>query len=56
MPKRYDEEFKARAVRLVTDHAEEYNTPTACIVAVLRNPAPVGQPGRGVHQTRGASK
>ncbi|WP_255731144.1 MULTISPECIES: hypothetical protein [Mycobacterium] len=26
MPKKYDEEFKARAVRLVTDHAEEYDT------------------------------
>lgn len=36
MPKRYDEEFKARAVRLVTDHVEEYNTPTACIVAVAK--------------------
>jgi transposase len=24
MPKKYDEEFKARAVRLVSDHAEEY--------------------------------
>ena len=30
MPKRYDEEFKARAVRLVIDHAEEYDTEWAC--------------------------
>ena len=26
MPKKYDEEFKARAVRLVADHVEEYDT------------------------------
>ena len=36
MPKRYDEEFKARAVRLVTDHAQEYDTRTACITAVAK--------------------
>ena len=36
MPKRYDEEFKARAVRLVTDHADEYDTRTACITAVAK--------------------
>lgn len=36
MPKRYDEEFKARAVRLVTDHAEEYDTRTACLTAVAQ--------------------
>lgn len=24
MPKKYDDDFKTRAVRLVTDHAEEY--------------------------------
>ena len=36
MPKKYDEEFKARAVRLVTDHAEEYDTRTACITAVAK--------------------
>ncbi len=36
MPKRYDEEFKARAVRLVTDHAEEYDTRTACLTAVAK--------------------
>ncbi|WP_172835074.1 transposase [Mycobacterium gordonae] len=36
MAKRYDEEFKARAVRLVTDHAEEYDTRTACISAVAK--------------------
>lgn len=34
MPKRYDEEFKARAVRLVTDHFEEYDARTACVTAV----------------------
>jgi len=34
MPKRYDGEFKARAVRLVIDHAEEYDTRTACVAAV----------------------
>jgi transposase-like protein len=34
MPKKYDDEFKARAVRLVTDHAEEYDTRTACVAAV----------------------
>ena len=36
MPKRYDEEFRARAVRLVTDHAEEYDTRTACLTAVAK--------------------
>ena len=28
--------FKARAVRLVIDHAEEYDTRTACITAVAK--------------------
>ncbi|TXH24206.1 MAG: IS3 family transposase [Mycobacterium sp.] len=36
MPKKYDEEFKARAVRLVADHADEYDTRTACITAVAK--------------------
>ncbi len=36
MPKKYDEEFRVRAVRLVTDHGEEYSTRTACIVAVSK--------------------
>jgi len=36
MPKKYDEEFKARAVRLVTDHVEEYDSRTACVVAVAK--------------------
>ena len=36
MPKKYDEEFRARAVRLVIDHAEEYDTRTACITAVAK--------------------
>lgn len=36
MPKKYDDEFKARAVRLVIDHAEEYDTRTACITAVAK--------------------
>ncbi|ULN70828.1 transposase [Mycolicibacterium smegmatis] len=36
MAKRYDDEFKARAVRSVTDHAEEYDTRTACITAVAK--------------------
>lgn len=36
MPKRYDEEFKARAVRLVIDHVEEYDTRTACLTAVAK--------------------
>ena len=34
MPKKYDEEFKVRAVVLVTDHGEEYDSRTACIAAV----------------------
>lgn len=34
MPKTYDEEFKARAVRLVADHCEEYHSQWACIQAV----------------------
>ncbi len=29
MPKMCDDEFKARAVRLVADHLEEYDTRTA---------------------------
>ena len=36
MPKKYDEEFKSRAVRLVIDHEQEYDTRTACIVAVAK--------------------
>ncbi|GFG50763.1 hypothetical protein MAGR_22040 [Mycolicibacterium agri] len=36
MAKRYDEEFKVRAVRLVSDHAEEYATRTGCISAVAK--------------------
>jgi transposase len=36
MPKMYDEEFRARAVRLVIDHVEEYDTRTACVVAVAK--------------------
>lgn len=36
MPKKYDDEFKARAVRLVIDHGEEYDTRTACIEAVAK--------------------
>lgn len=36
MPKKYDEEFTARAVRLVTDHAQEYDTRTPCIGAVAK--------------------
>lgn len=30
VPKEYDAEFKARAGRLVADHAEEYDTRAAC--------------------------
>lgn len=36
MPRKYDDEFKARAVRLVIDHTEEYDTRTACITAVAK--------------------
>lgn len=36
MPKRYDEEFKGRAVRLVNDHLAEYDTRTACVTAVAK--------------------
>jgi transposase-like protein len=36
MPKKYDDEFKTRAVRLVTDYAEEYDTRTACVAAVAK--------------------
>lgn len=36
MPKKYDDEFRARAVRLVIDHAEEYDSRTACITAVAK--------------------
>ena len=35
MPKKYDDEFRARAVRLVIDHAEEYDTRTACILSLI---------------------
>ena len=34
MPKKYDPEFKARAVRLVRDHMEDYGSVTAASVAV----------------------
>lgn len=36
MPKKIDEEFKARAVRLVLEHAGEYPTRTAAVLAVAR--------------------
>ena len=36
MPKKYDDDFRARAVRLVTDHAGEYDTRTACVTAVAK--------------------
>jgi transposase len=36
MPKKYDDQFKARAVRLVIDHVEEYDSRTACVVAVAK--------------------
>ncbi len=36
MPKKYDEQFRARAVRLVTDHVDEYDSRTACIAAVAK--------------------
>ncbi|MFV0496424.1 transposase [Mycobacterium sp.] len=36
MAKRYDDEFKARGVRLVTDHVEEYDARTACIAGVAK--------------------
>ncbi|STZ44383.1 hypothetical protein [Mycolicibacterium gilvum] len=44
MPNKYDDEFKARAVRLVADHAEEYDTRTACITAVAKRLG-VNRPG-----------
>lgn len=34
MPKKYDAEFKARAVRLVRDHLDDYGSVTAASVAV----------------------
>jgi hypothetical protein len=34
MPKTYDSEFKARAVRLVRDHLADYASVTAASVAV----------------------
>jgi transposase-like protein len=36
MPKRIDEQLKARAVRLVTDHQQEYQSLTAACEAVAR--------------------
>ncbi|WP_154677573.1 transposase [Mycolicibacter icosiumassiliensis] len=36
MPRKYDDEFRAQAVRLVTDHAGEYDTRTACVTAVAK--------------------
>lgn len=36
MPRKYDDEFKAWAVRLVADHAEEYDTRMARITAVAK--------------------
>lgn len=34
MPKKYDAEFKARAVRMVQDHQTDYGSVTAASVAV----------------------
>ncbi len=36
MPKKYDDEFRARAVRLVADHEQDYDTRTACIAAAAK--------------------
>ncbi|ADU00685.1 Transposase [Mycolicibacterium gilvum Spyr1] len=36
MPKKYDDQFKARAVQLVIDHTAEYDSRTACIAAVAK--------------------
>jgi len=36
MPKKIDEEFKARAVRLVVEHRAEYSTRTAAVLAVAK--------------------
>lgn len=36
MPKRIDPALKARAIRLVTDHQQEYPSQTAAIMAVAR--------------------
>jgi transposase len=36
MPKKIDEQLKARAVRLVTEHQQEYPTLTAACEAVAR--------------------
>ena len=36
MPKKIDEQLKARAVRLVTEHQQEYPTQTAACEAVAR--------------------
>ncbi|WP_109560572.1 IS3 family transposase [Mycolicibacter senuensis] len=36
MPKKYDAEFRFRAVRLVADHEQDYDTRTACIAAVAK--------------------
>ena len=36
MAKRYEEEFKTQAVRLVADHRDEYDSEFACIEAVAR--------------------
>jgi transposase len=36
MPKKIDPELRARAVRLVTDHQQEYPTMTAACVAVAK--------------------
>lgn len=36
MPKKIDEQVKARAVRLVTEHQQEYPTLTAACAAVAR--------------------
>jgi transposase len=60
MPKRYDEEFKARAVRLVADHCGEYDSQWACIQAgalrlgvspeTLRRWVREGERGGGQHE------
>lgn len=36
MAKKYDEKFKAKAVRLVVDHVDEYASEWACITAVAK--------------------
>ncbi len=59
MPSKYDEQTRAKAVRLVTEHVHDYDSEWAAIQAVsarlgmtTETSAPLGPPGAGRRRSR----